>query len=241
MKNARMWLVVCVLSGCVGVPGGPINEGILVHEVTYDLAWTLQDIDFVPYENNLGFQVTVDTAYIVHYAIQLVPCTDERSATAVLWAPWTAIAGHGDENDVSVTQIPVVEGLHKQQSLSLGTVSFTPQRYCGVHYLVGRASASAEGLPTDVSLTDRSLYVRGEWQRGTGPQTPFEWETDLAYGAFQALPSDTPSGAIRWVGTRRPERLFQDVHFENMSQTQQMWQFLINAVDGVDVGIESSE
>ena len=241
MKYTKLGWVGCLFLGCADTSNRSQNEGVLVHEVTYDLAWDLDGSALQSLQNNLGYQVEIETAYLVHYSVQLIPCAEESSVTAAVFAPWIAIAGHGDENDPSMSPIPVVEALHGQEPLSLGTVQMTPNRYCGVHYLIGRANVASDGLPPEVSLVDRSLYVRGHWHKEGGQVTAFEWETELAYGAFREIPADSPEGAIRWLVTRTPDALFQDVDFEESSDTQQMWQFLINAVDGVHVRIESSE
>ena len=163
MKWAVYFLSFFGATGCTPVPVEGAQDGVLVHQVSYDLLWSEEDPSSDTVVNHLGFTVSIELAYLVHYSMQLVPCREDISARHSLWSPWTAVAGHGDDNDASVSSVPVVEAIHARAPHALGTVSFSPNTYCGLHYLIGPATPSAEGLPEALSMVDRSVYVRGHW------------------------------------------------------------------------------
>ena len=79
--------------------------------------------------------------------------------------PWTAVAGHGDDN-VNLA-VPVVEAIHARAARIEHSV-VQSDCYCGLHYLIGPA-AVAEGLPGALSMVDRSVYVRGHWSTKINP------------------------------------------------------------------------
>ena len=239
MKWAVYFLSFFGATGCTPVPVEGAQDGVLVHQVSYDLLWSEEDPSSDTVVNHLGFTVSIELAYLVHYSMQLVPCREDISARHSLWSPWTAVAGHGDDNDASVSSVPVVEAIHARAA------HWAQCRSVRIPIVVCITSSDQPRHPLkDCLRRSRWWTVRCTFA-GTGvPKINPGFRLvvlELAYGALRALPSDSPSGAIDIRVTRHLSSLFNDIDFIEMSEAEQLWQFLINAVEGAHVGIQSSE
>lgn len=165
---------------------------ILAAEAEYTLAWADEGATASAggwsFTTDLGYEVSLTSAYVVSYWAQLVPCDNAGAFRALAGGP----AGHG-ENDHSVVVAPVVEALGSPAEYTLGESAFDANDYCGIHYLIGStADPPPAELPDDVDMTGLSLYLAGSWSPpGGGDPVPFQVSTDVANGVI--LLFDDPS------------------------------------------------
>lgn len=106
-----------------------------------------------------------------------------------------AHAGHDGLSDLSTMDQPYVEALVPPAEAALGRWIFPEADYCGVHFVVSKPPQGADGLPDEVDLDRRSLYVEGWWAApGADVWQPFVAETGAAYGVIHDL-DEVGSGA----------------------------------------------
>ena len=167
-------------------------------EVRYRLEWDDTGLDVAPdgtwqVTNDRGITFAISRGWLTSYSAQLVPCwliegTARRAPTRTLgdWL-WMLVggvahAGHDDEPDPSLFEVPHVEPLVSRTPLALGTVSGVPaETYCKAFYLVARSDDDAVGVPAEVPYERVTLYLEGTWQ-ADGERHDFGLSTDLNIG-----------------------------------------------------------
>lgn len=169
------------------------RPGLAPGQVRYVLDWDDTGLDVAPdgtwrVTNDLGQTFTITRGWLTSYSAQLVPCSifEGRAASLGDWL-WALVggvahAGHDDEPDPSLYEIPHVEPLVGRMPLVLGVVDGVPsETYCKVFYLVARSDEDAVGVPTAVPYARVSLYLEGTWS-ADGEAHAFTLSTDLNIG-----------------------------------------------------------
>jgi len=253
-------VLVTVLAGACGPrPAAPALR--TAHRVEYRLDWVWERAtatsDGAAWEvvNDLGYRVRVTRGYVVSYSMELVECPKERTPISVgslgrlprSIFESTAFAGHasGTPNPAAIHPMQV-ESLTAPRARDAGTVTLAPQTYCQLHYLVGRASRDAAGLPPDLDMVDTSLHIDGTYVApGASTTVPFVIHTAAAYGALfdhaahmPAIRVDTGSNGARVVVRRHLGSIFDGVDFAQMRPPVMASQTLKALIDHVDVQID---
>ncbi len=236
------------------------------HTVSYRLEWSSQGTAAEP--NGNGWRTTNDRSYRVHvehgyladYSMELVECPKEAAESAIdsLWAGFQgpmAWAGHMPTTpNPAAIHTPHIEALHAPTDFNVGSMLLAPQRYCRVHYLIARANRSAVGLPDDVDMVERSLYVRGTAQAAAAAEPhAFELATSAANAVLTelyppdrfgmqgaAIIVDTGRENVQVVIHRQLKSLFDGVDFDAMTPARMERQVLQNIIDHTEIAVRIS-
>ena len=261
------WLIVAVaLSAMALVSCRSHTASSSPHTVSYRLVWSSQGTVAEPHgngwqtTNDRGYRVHVEHGYLADYSMELVECPRAALVSDIesLWA-WfplrTASAGHMPTTpNPAAIHTPHIEALHAPTDFNVGSMLLAPQSYCRVHYLIARANRSAVGLPDDVDMVERSLYVRGTAQAtATTEPHPFELATSAAnavltdlfppgrFGAQgAAIIVDTGRENVRVVIHRQLRSLFDGVDFDTMTVARIERQVLQNIIDHTEIAVQTS-
>jgi hypothetical protein len=235
------------------------------HAVSYRLEWswngaTVEASGGWQTVNDRGYRVRLERGYLVDYSMELVECPKEalQSGLDASW-PWlpvrSAWAGHMPTTpNPAAIHTPHIEALHAPTDFEVGSLPLAAQRYCRIHYLIARANRSAVGLPEDVDMVERSLYVRGTYQSADAPEPrPFELATSAAnavltqlfppgqYGVKgAAFVVDTGRENARVVMHRQLGTLFNGVDFAAQPGARIERQLLQNLIDGTQIAVHRS-
>lgn len=264
LSLAVRWVAFAVLltvAGCRSdsAPSAP-------HTVGYRLEWSWGSTQADPSGsgwqtvNDRGYRVHLERGYLVDYSMELVECPKEALESGVdsLWA-WlparAAWAGHMPTTpNPAAIHTPHVEALHAPVDFDVGSIQLAAQRYCRIHYLIARSNRSAVGLPEDVDMVERSLYVRGTYQATTAA-TPrsFELATSAANAVLTelfppgrvgaqgaAIVVDTGRENARVVIQRQLQSLFDGIDFDTMPPARIERQVLQNLIDRTVIAVHRS-
>ena len=234
---ARTLLRCLVATTLLGACGDGVSPEVAAEQapgnVSYSLEWDTSGVE--PHRDggwsvitDLGYEVTLESGWLVTYSVQLVPCPTARApvrqiidrALVALNPLQTAHAGHGDVRDVS-TAVGIVEDLavptiHLRTDLPLGETS-----YCGLHYLVARADDEVTERPEGVELNRVSVVAIGSWTSSDGTASgDFSISTSTGFGVILDLPEGriiAPDDAPQLAITRSLAPAFDGVDFESAS------------------------
>lgn len=217
--------------------------------------------------NNLGYDIEVSGGYLVFYSTQLVPCEGDPSAelsrakdSGINWGKWwrrlvgirTAHAGHGEEDlDASVVAQSAIEDLTNPVMMEVGSRTIEGTRYCQIHYLVARGGTGTTGLPEEQDMVGASLYLVGSWSMEGGEPQDFMILSSVAYGTLSNLYPNSFYGVVdqefevdaNQNGARVEIRrnllgLFENVNFQDMSDTQLERRILQNVIEHTEFQVE---
>lgn len=263
---AVRWLALAVLTaaGLAGCRSDPARSA--PHSASYRLEWSSDGAAIDPggtgwqTTNDRGYRVHLERGYLVDYSMELVEC--EKVALEPVDALFsvglmegTAWAGHAPTTpNPAAIHTPHIEALHTPADADVGSMLLAGQRYCKVHYLIARANRSAVGLPDDVDMVERSLYVRGASQAATAAAPrPFELTTSAAnavltelfppgqFGARgAAVVVDTGHESARVVIHRTLKSLFDGIDFDTMPPARMERQVLQNLIDHTVIAVQRS-
>jgi hypothetical protein len=122
--------------------------------------------------NDLGYIVRLDRAYLVSSSVEIFAC---EGAAARLWR--RAVLGRAEAHALgSPTRLGTafVEPLTGNEgSRPLGDIRPPPGRYCRVAYTASAADGDAVGLPTDLAVAGKTVYLAGTFRRGAALPRPF--------------------------------------------------------------------
>jgi hypothetical protein len=222
VAHAATAAVLAVVVGCGGAP--PPARG--PHAIRYRLAWTWGRAQRVPdgwtVRTDRGVDVRVTRGWVVPFSLELVECPPTGSTTTLLslLAPRSAWAFHSANavNPSTLRSAPV-ESLGDPVDRDVGDITLPPQAYCAIHYLVARATRDSAGLPADVDMVDRSLWIDGTWRRSADDvDHPITLRATVPNARLQPLPSpvDTGTGDVVVVVTRDLGTLFDGIDFDGM-------------------------
>lgn len=208
--------------------------------------------------NDLGYRIRVTRGYLVTGSAQMVACPHTHAAAPAtlgqhiaeavsgLFAPSVALAGHGEESDASRIKTPQVESLTAPSPIHLTAQWGNEPSYCQMHYLLAHGVASAQNLPSDVSMIGNSLLIEGE-VRGPGQaeataftiKSPLAWGNNIALTAADgsiAPATGVKSGTFLHLIIRRDlGNVFDGVDFVNMTPPDQAKQVLRSIIQNTSV------
>lgn len=204
--------------------------------------------------NDLGYRIDLNQAYIVNLSVELVPCEkwsalavpEKRSVLYDLVFGRPAFAGHSRFRSPSRLQHSTAEPLTGSTIWSLGTVTPPDVAYCQAHYLIGRAVAVTNNLPTSPDLRNLSLYLAGRFETPGDPvPRRFEIKTAEASGQIVKLTGPSgqpfsrklPSGASVLV-RRRLAPLFDGINFSNYPSPETARAVLRNLVRSITATVQ---
>ncbi len=268
-----LWLVILTSCGSSLVAEDEASDLLAgPHQVDYHLSWDTDGVklsgDGLALTNNLGYDIQLQSGYLVFYSTQLVPCADDEEAElaqtlnhGIDWARWwgrligvrTAHAGHGDEElDPSVMAQSYIENLAAPEPMELGSRTIEGSRYCQVHYLVARGGAETIGLPQDQDMVGASLFMQGTWTLDGVQSQPFTVLSSVAYGtmthlypaSYYGVPNkefelNASEAGARVEIERSLYGLFEDLDFETMTDTQLERRVLQNVIEHSRIHVET--
>jgi hypothetical protein len=224
-------------------------------EVHYILDWTtesralIQVDGYAKFINDLGFDVTLEEAYLTTSRMEIVSCaTNRREARgfvpfirelwASIWRVSEAHAGHSSLPDnAAALEHSVVEDLLMMDELLVGTRSLVDEPYCQAHFLTAKASNTTEALPDALDMTDRTLYVRGQaFAPGSGELIEFEGSTSLGNGVLSSLAYEDSEtfvhqgldGSLEIIVLRDLRTIFDGIDFSSAGSNAIGWRALDN-------------
>lgn len=234
-----------LISACVDAPAGSTSS-VEVASVRYEAVWNTEGVELRDgggwsITGDDGVTVTVDTGYLVNYQASLVPCTDTFLAELDgVDVGSTRLASHGDVADPSATPIPRVERLRGLAGDTLGDITMTSDRYCGVHYLIARGNLDTVPLPADVLMIGRTLYLSGTVTPPSGDGFAFVVDTSLAHARLDGLSELEVVGNGKHADVvieRDLARVFEGVDWQG-GEAERAFQILANVTGHARIRVE---
>jgi hypothetical protein len=188
-----------------------------------------------------GYTVVIDEAWLVNYAVTLVPCEESEAVALRLLGIGTAQAHHGEFEDPSQLEPVLVEPFADPQptTTELGRSTFPGASYCGVHWLIARGDDTSLA-PDGSSAADRAVHLTGSWHRGD-ERGVILIDTSLAQGMLRTLDE------VHVVGTgaealitieRQLGTMFDGIDFATANPNLVDWEVVSNLVEQSSVRIE---
>lgn len=228
---------------CAALVAGCGSDGRFVYTLAWNLEGVRRDDQAIGWSvtTDLGYEVRVDAGYLTSHSAELLAC-DRRTVPLVQLATWIAprpaYATHALSLNPSAFHQARIESLARPRDSR--TVRPVPAaEYCGVQYLVARAAGVATGLPEDIDMTARSLYLRGDYAAAEGMHQPFEITTTVAHGL--RFDSDRIDGRDAPVAVRIERslgRLFDGVDFAQSPEREWPRRILRNLIDSTVVAVD---
>ncbi|QDG53079.1 hypothetical protein FIV42_20720 [Persicimonas caeni] len=218
--------------------------------------------------NDLGFEVRVDAAYLVTDTVTLLACDevdDPRdlpgfSLRTLTRALLPSAHAHGPTTPTRLGT-PHVEALVGASSRSshpwrIGEFLPPPGDYCAVRLDVRAADDDAIGLPADVDMVGRTLYVRGTYLApdedapNENAPKPFELATGAAFDIELDKVASTTGAAAPWSFPRSGAKTgrvilnknmaawFEGVDFTDADPEQTARAVLLNARESIELDVE---
>jgi hypothetical protein len=247
----------------VGLLAGCAEERRVVYSLEWDVAGLSRPASGVGWEivTDLGYRVQLDAGYLSSHSVELIECDYRPQPLARLVSglvaslvPAPAFAGHVLSPNPSAFRTTHVESLVAAAPITTSRIVVGGRRYCEVSYLVARAEVSAAGLPGDLDMAGKSLYVAGMYSLpGTAPER-FAIASTVASGGrvgfFAAghfgddghrVELDTASGDVVVRIRRRLGSLFDGVDFARQPRSDWAHAILANLVDDLTVVAATNE
>lgn len=186
--------------------------------------------------NDLGYSLSIDSAWIGVYRVQLAPCPEEESTW---WERWewipSALAGHDDGlPDLSAYLDGFVEDLGAEGTLHLPRISLEEGRYCDVHLLYAETLEYALYQPVEPHMVGLTVYISGSWTaEWSAEPTEFTLVSSLGNGALLPFEEavDLSERGVDVVFYRGLRTLFDGMDMAVMSATALEKSFLLNVVN----------
>jgi hypothetical protein len=213
-------LVLAGLAACgdgVATPDEVIVQaaGTTGYTLDWDLSGAALDDDGWSILTDLGYEVRLDSGWLVNYTVQLIPCETAQVESS------------------AVEFMRVVEDLAHPLSTTSSDVGLGQSDYCSLHYLVARADQEVVERPEDIELERLSLTLSGSWTGADGLGTgEFELATALGFGVILALPDELvlgPGDAAHFVITRQLDEVFAGVDFAT-SDTEDLERAVVRGI-----------
>lgn len=120
------------------------------------------------FRNSENTQITLSKAYLVIWSVQLETDCHAHNFTE-LWRPLfnfllpTAHA-HAEATPTKLGTPNVIDLLAEDSvEIKLGTIQPPPNTYCGVSIEFAKADEDAHGLPENVNMINRTVYLEGQY------------------------------------------------------------------------------
>jgi hypothetical protein len=182
------------------------------------------------FDTYLGYHVTITRGYSTVSAVDLLACTpamprreEDRSILHVLLFGGGGVAEAHTPGPWTHLGAPMVDTLLRQDGTAtpIGQILPPPASYCGLKATFAPADRDAHGLPQDVDMTGRTIYLEGTWIAPSGgAATPFTISSDataqvtLALDPQLVLDMQHESGAV--LLTSRWDHWLDQVDFATM-------------------------
>lgn len=182
------------------------------------------------YDTDLGYRVVVSKAYVNLSSVEIFGCdaplasSFSERATRGLREVFTLERRAYAHTEGSPTKLgtPLVEAFTGQgNGAPVGELRPPAGRYCRVVQSLQAADGDARGLPTDLSMVGKSMYVAGTYAKGGQAPAPFEAESTASFDASKDLTfelSTTGTRNVTVVLTRDTTHWFDGVDFATMGK-----------------------
>ncbi|MGF1642565.1 MAG: hypothetical protein ACFCUJ_02910 [Thiotrichales bacterium] len=129
--------------------------------------------------NSEGTQITLSKAYLAIWSVELnALCTDPAFVLLprhLLELLIPTAQAHAESTPTKLGVPHVFDLLDAAASTRvLGTLNPAVGSYCGLTVELIRADSDAVGLPRDLNMVNRLVYLSGSWRRDDGEDIPFE-------------------------------------------------------------------
>ena len=248
------FLLLLPLVGCV-------DERRVVFSLEWDLAGAERAAGdpALLIRTDLGYQVWLRRGFLASHALDLVECAGPlpplarlAADAAALLAPAPAFAGHVLSLNPSTFRPAIVESLLATTPTTSARVLVAGRRYCDVNFLVARADADAGGLPDDLAMAGKSLYLEAMFAAPGAAPVPFTIATSVtagrrfalrrrADGEARSVAFDSATGDAVVRVRRRMASLFDGVDFARQPRSEWPHRILANLVDDTVVVLETAE
>jgi hypothetical protein len=219
MKPSARWLLLSLLlSAC-----GAREEGLRLHLTLIHGPARAVEVDGTlrHFTNPQGERITLTRAHVTLHSVELFPCQEQGSVTALHTASSPLKLG-----------TPHVDGLERPdgEPLELGTLRPPPGTYCRMRLVFAPADADAVGAPAGGGMVGRTLRLEGEVTPADGsPARAFLLEStglstaerpldrltfsseELEKHLVLTLPYDRWLENVPWNALEAPERVLTQV------------------------------
>lgn len=227
---SAIWLAFMLLAP-VFLWRNPHPEG----QFSYRLVWDWGEAEALEQgwrvQNDLGYEIVVQSGYLVSYSAELVACTHWHFWWETALAPMIAYAGHGETESESRISSPIIEALDNPENSEWAVVTVHEPSYCQAHYLVARGDSSTADM-YGISLWIEGTYTFDGYAERGAEAVPFSLQTSLANGRMFEIQLGN-EGIV--TISRRLDTLFTGVDFATMSEEEMGRAALWSLMDGVIV------
>jgi len=124
------------------------------------------------YQTDLGYDISIDTAYLAFASAELLPCASTRALDLFE----VGVARAHTASSPTELGVPYVLDLVAAlgQEREVGVLLPPPGAYCGLVFDLAPADADAVGLPTEVDMVGRTVLVTGTLTPPGGVPRAFE-------------------------------------------------------------------
>jgi hypothetical protein len=165
---------------------------------------------------DLGYTVRLERAYLVSSSVEIFACpTLGRRLSR--WAVGSAEAhAPGSPTRLGTALVEPLTG-GAPAAIPLGAIRPPPDRYCRVVYTASAADPDAVGLPADLEVAGKTVYLAGTFQRGPADPRPFTVSSSAPF-TVEATLGDADLFAARPQATlavrKQADHWFDGVDFE---------------------------
>lgn len=247
---AALLLFFLALGGCDS-GGGSVQEGISVdfhagQDKTPDADGSVaaQPVGPKSFSTTEGAEVTIYRGYLVLWSATLKNACAQPGFVSVepSWLDWMVAPAHAHAAaDPTRLSVPNVINLRNpdRAEVALGVIGPPPGSYCGVTVELLKADADTRGLPQDIDMIGRTLYLEGAYVAAPGEKpVPFTVDTGrslLPAHRLLAFPLDLGESnrSARIVIGIRYDRWFDGVDLAQLDDPLQQAQLFSNVVDSI--------
>ena len=182
------------------------------------------------FDTDLGYRVVVSKAYVNLSSLEIFSCDaplassfSDRAARGIrdVFTLERRAYAH-TEGSPTKLGTPLVEAFTGQgNGSSVGELRPPAGRYCRVLQSLQAADGDARGLPTDVSMVGKTMYVAGTYAKGGQAPVPFEAESTASFDASKDLAfelSTTGTRNVTVVLTRDTTHWFDGIDFATLGK-----------------------
>jgi len=199
-------------------------------------------------ENDLGYKIQVNKAYLSTYSVEALACDFQTSCTDKTEAPFFKLGiyqGHSScEQNPFKLKDTWAEDLSHLSSNPIGQIYLDNQKFCSIYLLFARLELGGKSQSKEIEMTGKSLYLEGFYQDEGGMKKSFKIESSFSYGTwleFNQFPEITKgSNNLSLKIFRNFNNLFKKVDFKNMNSWQIERTLFQNITESTSIKIEKS-